>query len=94
MTLLGKNKKEDPAAMARWITLDMDLQEIIKVEKEQNILFKDLIRGVREMITANQEFVNVIQNFFAIEKKLHIEEAMRREKKEQDMDESPGDRRY
>jgi hypothetical protein len=72
----------------------MDLQEIIKVEKEQNILFKDLIRGVREMITANQEFVNVIQNFFAIEKKLHIEEAMRREKKEQDMDESPGDRRY
>ena len=94
MTLLGKDKKEDTVSMARWATLNLNLEELLKSQREQNILFKDLIRGVREMITANQEFVNVIQNFFAIEKKLHIEEAMRREKKEQDMEESPGDRRY
>lgn len=87
MTLLGKKKEAASISRARWATLDLVLEELLKTQQEQNILFRDMIK-------ANKEFVNVISNFFAIEKKLRIEDAMRREKKEQDFDISPGDLKY
>ena len=87
MTLLGKKKETAEINTARWATLDLILEELLATQKEQNALF-------REMIKANKEFVNVISNFFAIEKKLHIEEAMRKEKREQDFEPSKADLKY
>ena len=94
MTLLGKSKNSDSVTLAKWEILFMNLDEINKNLHEQNVLFNDLLREIKSMVVANKEFVNVIQNFFAIEKKLRIEDAMRREKKEQDFDISPGDLKY
>ena len=94
MTLLGKSKNSDSVTLAKWEILFMNLDDINKNLHEQNVLFNDLLREIKSMVVANKEFVNVIQNFFAIEKKLRIEDAMRREKKEQDFDISPGDLKY
>lgn len=94
MILLGKKPKEDTVSLARWATLNLNLDEILKAQREANIISRDLIRAVDKMTVANKEFVNVISNFFAIEKKLHIEEAMRKEKREQDFEPSKADLKY
>jgi predicted HNH restriction endonuclease len=94
MTLLTKKPKEDVVSLARWATLNLNLDEILKAQREANIIAHDLVRAVNKMTEANKEFVNVIQNFFAIEKKLRIEDAMRREKKEQDFEPSKADLKY
>jgi len=94
MTLLIKKPKEDVVSLARWATLNLNLDEILKAQREANIIAHDLVRAVNKMTEANKEFVNVIQNFFAIEKKLRIEDAMRREKKEQDFEPSKADLKY
>lgn len=51
-------------------------------------------RLLRDLVAANKEFTNVIEHFFAVKKKLEIEEARRKEKRELDLEPSKFDDRY
>jgi hypothetical protein len=49
---------------------------------------------IKEQIKVERDFVNVIQDFFAIEKKLHIEAARRKETEENNSKKRPFDDIY
>lgn len=51
-------------------------------------------RLLRDLVAANKEFTNVIEHFFAVRKKLDIEESRRREKRELDNTPTGADSRY
>lgn len=63
------------------------IEELLSVERETQKI-------MRRLLAANDEFVHVIENFFAIRKRLDIEEAKRREQKELDLLPSRADERY
>lgn len=78
MTILGKKSPSTEAA--RFMLLVDMFEEMLKTLKEQTVTQK--------------EFINVITNFFAIEKKLRIEEARRREADELDRRATEGDWKF
>ena len=51
-------------------------------------------RLLRALVGANENFVGVIENFFALRKKIDIEESRRREQRELDLKKSPADDRF
>jgi hypothetical protein len=60
---------------------------LIKAQEGTNALLQRLIE-------VDQNFVGVIENFFALRKKLDIDESRRREKRELDLKGTPDDDRY
>jgi hypothetical protein len=84
--ILG-SRKVDTELKALIRILDDDISELVAAQKETN-------RLLQELVHANRNFVCVIENFFAVEKKLHIEEARRKEKRAMDLEPAEADLRY
>lgn len=63
-------------------------------QKQTNILLEGLIRAVAKQADSYGEFINVIQNFFAIQKKLSIEESKRKAEREAEFDLTEADKKY
>ncbi|MCK7475643.1 MAG: hypothetical protein MZV49_24175 [Rhodopseudomonas palustris] len=67
--------------------LRSDIKDLTYQQKETNKI-------LRELVDVNKDFTHVIENFFALRKKLDIEEARRREKRELDLEPSKFDEKY
>ena len=85
MTLF--TRKSDVEIKAKAAILIAQLDELIQSEK---VIASEL----RELVKSNKDFCNVITNFFAIQKKLSIEEARRKEKMDIDSRGTPEDEKY
>lgn len=79
--MLGSRTSEIKAAI---ILLERAIEENTVVQRANGEKLAELIRKVERLSHANENFVGVIENFFAIRKKLDIEEAKRRELRELD----------
>ena len=86
------SKSTELKAIAAILTTDVEeltnaIKALLAEQKETNKLLRDLV-------DANKDHTHVIENFFAIRKKLDIEAARRREKRELDLEPSAADERY
>lgn len=60
---------------------------LLKSQEQTNAL-------LQRLIDVDKSFIGVIENFFALRKKLDIDEARRREKRELDLKGTPDDDRF
>lgn len=77
--MLGSRIAEIKATI---LLLAKAIEENTVVQRSNGEKLTELIRKVERLSHANENFVGVIENFFAIRKKLDIEEAKRRELRE------------
>lgn len=81
-------------AKAALLLVSDDIQRNTSAIKDLVFQQKETNRLLGELVGVNKDFTHVIENFFALRKKLDIEEARRREKKELDLQPSPYDVKY
>lgn len=97
MTLFTK-KPDSSETLTRILASQyLSSERLDKIAEEQvktNELLKELIKAVNRQAESYGSFINVIQNFFAIEKKLSIEESKRRAEREAEFDLTEADKKY
>lgn len=96
MILLGKRKEDDriTAILANTILCSTKLDSLLQLHRESNALLKEVIAAVDKQRESYGDFINVIQNFFAVQKRLSIEETKRRLEKDAEFDMTEHDKKY